>query len=147
VAQLGARVLIVDDEPANVCLLEEFLSDTATAVCAVIDSRQVERAFDEFAPDIVLLDLHIRCIDGWEVLRRLKAPRARLGFVPVIVVSADSSRVARNSALLLGANDFLTRPLDRTEVVQRVRNLLQTRELFVNLAAAYLALERGQQNH
>jgi len=134
--QLHARVLIVDDEPANVLLLEEFLSDTATEVRGLNDSRQVEQVFKEFEPDIVLLDLHMPSIDGLEVLRRLSSARESLGFLPVIVLTGDTGRVARNSALLLGANDFLIKPLDRTEVVLRVRNLLRMRELFLSLPAS-----------
>ena len=95
VCQLRARVLIVDDEPATICLLKEFLRGTATAFRAATDSRQVEIAFEEFAPDIVLLNLQMPCI---------------------------------------------------REVLQRVSNLLQTRELFVELAAGYAALERDEQN-
>ena len=140
-SQLHARILIVDDEPANVLLLKEFLTDTSTEVLGLTDSRQVERSFNEFEPDIVLLDLHMPDVDGQEVLRRLRGPRESLGFLPVVVLTSDTSRLARNSALLLGADDFLTKPLDKTEVVLRVRNLLRMRELFVNLAAANQALE------
>ena len=139
-SQLHARILIVDDEPANVLLLKEFLTDTSTEVLGLTDSRQVERSFDEFAPDIVLLDLHMPDVDGQEVLRRLRGARESLGFLPVVVLTSDTSRLARNSALLLGADDFLIKPLDKTEVVLRVRNLLRMRELFVNLAAANQAL-------
>jgi len=146
VPQLSARVLIVDDEPANVLLLEEFLADTATEVSGLTDSRQVEHVFRDFEPDIVLLDLHMPGIDGQEVLRRLSSARESLGFLPVIVLTSDTSRTARNSALLLGANDFLIKPLDRTEVVLRVRNLLRMRELFVELAAANHALEHSLEN-
>lgn len=140
-SRLHARILIVDDEPANVLLLKEFLTDTSTEVLGLTDSRQVERSFNEFEPDIVLLDLHMPDVDGQEVLRRLRGPRESLGFLPVVVLTSDTSRLARNSALLLGADDFLTKPLDKTEVVLRVRNLLRMRELFVNLAAANRALE------
>ena len=143
-AQLHARVLIIDDEPSNLLLLEAFLADTATEVRGLKDSRQVEEVFKEFEPDIVLLDLHMPAVDGLEVLRRLSSARESLGFLPVIVLTADSSRVARNSALLLGANDFLLKPLDRTEVVLRVRNLIHTRELFVDLAEARRLLDRDQ---
>lgn len=140
-SDLNARILIVDDEPANVLLLKEFLADTASEIRGLTNSRQVEQVFDEFEPDIVLLDLHMPDVDGQEVLRRLRGPRESLGFLPVVVLTSDTSRVARNSALLLGADDFLTKPLDRTEVVLRVRNLLRMRELFVDLAAANRALE------
>jgi putative two-component system response regulator len=135
-SEFNARILIIDDEPANVLLLEEFLSDTKTQIRGLTDSRMAEQVFNEFEPDIVLLDLHMPVVDGQEVLRRLRAARDRMGFLPVIVLTSDTSRVARNSALLLGANDFLTKPLDRTEVVLRVRNLLRMRELFMSLPAS-----------
>jgi cyclic di-GMP phosphodiesterase len=136
-----ARILIVDDEPANVELLEAYLKDEETEIRGVTDSSQVERTFDEFDPDIVLLDLRMPPPDGLEILQRLRGVRLSLGFLPVIVLTADTSRVARNSALLLGANDFLTKPLDRDEVVLRVRNLLRTRALYVELAQANDALK------
>lgn len=138
---MSARILIVDDEPGNVLLLESFLTDPATKTRSVTDSLEVEQAFREFEPDIVLLDLHMPHPDGLEVLRRLRSARESLGFMPVIVLTADTSRTARNSALLLGADDFLTKPLDRTETVLRVRNLLRTRDLYVELIAAKQALE------
>lgn len=139
---MSARILIVDDEPANVFLLESFLAGSATETRSITDSREVEIAFIEFQPDIVLLDLHMPSPDGQEVLRRLRSARQSLGFLPVIVLTADSSRVARNSALLLGADDFLTKPLDRTEVMLKVRYLLRLREQYVELVSAKEALER-----
>jgi len=138
---LKARVLIVDDEPANVLLLKTYLAETATEIRGVTDSRLVEQVFAEFDPDIVLLDLRMPDPDGLEILQRLRGARLSLGFLPVIVLTADTSKVARNSALLLGADDFLTKPLDQDEVVLRVRNLLRTRELYVVLAAANEALK------
>ena len=134
--EFNARILIIDDEPANVLLLEEFLSDTKTHIRSITDSRMAEEVFNDFEPDIVLLDLHMPVLDGQEVLRRIRGARDRLGFLPVIVLTSDTSRIARNSALLLGANDFLTKPLDRTEVILRVRNLLRMRELFLSLPAS-----------
>ena len=133
---MSSRILIVDDEPANVMLLEAFLEQTATEIQSVTESHLVERAFIDFAPDIVLLDLHMTDPDGLEILRRLRSARASVGFLPIVVLTADTTKVARNSALLLGADDFLTKPLDRTEVVLRVRNLLHTRELYLELANA-----------
>ena len=127
---MSNRILIVDDEPANVELLQAFLEGIADEARAVTDSRQVEEVFREFQPDIVLLDLHMPNIDGLEVLRRLRSARDSLGYLPVVVLTADTTTVARNSALILGADDFLTKPLDRQEVVLRVRNLLRTRHLF-----------------
>jgi DNA-binding response OmpR family regulator len=133
--QLCGRILIIDDDPAAVLLLITFLADVATEVRSVTESKLAERAVYDFEPDLVLLDLHMPEPDGREILRRLRGTRACLGFLPVIVLTADTSRLARNSALLLGANDFLTKPLDRTEVILRVRNLLHTRQLYVDLAS------------
>jgi putative two-component system response regulator len=127
------RILIVDDDPASVATLEAFLEWEASSIKSVTRSHEVERVFRDFEPDIVLLDLHMSEPDGLEILRRLRGMRATLGFLPVIVLTGDTGRVARNSALTLGADDFLTKPLDRTEVVLRVRNLLRTRDLYVEL--------------
>jgi putative two-component system response regulator len=138
---LTVRILIVDDEPSNILLLETFLADSAHEIRGVTDSHQVEQAFAEFDPDIVLLDLHMPDPDGLEILRRLRSARASLGFLPVVMLTADTGRVARNSALLLGADDFLTKPLDRSEVVLRVRNLLRTRKLYQELAETKAATD------
>jgi putative two-component system response regulator len=136
------KILVVDDEEANLALLEAILEGTGGEIRTLDDSRQVEQVFAEFEPDIVLLDLHMPEPDGLEVLRRLRSARNALGYLPVIVLTGDTRNVARNSALILGADDFLTKPLDREEVVLRVRNLLRNRELYVELARANLALEQ-----
>ena len=129
---MSNRILIVDDEPANVMLLESVLSAVSGEMMSVTDSRAAENAFMEFAPDLMLLDLHMPAPDGLEILRSLRSARESLGFLPVIVLTADVGRVARNAALILGADDFLTKPLDPQEVVLRVRNLLHTRHLFLD---------------
>ena len=139
---MAGRILIVDDEPANIFLLETILADTASEIRSLQDSRQVEQVFTEFEPDILLLDLHMPDPDGLEVLRRLRSVRNSLGFLPVIVLTGDTGKVARNSALILGADDFLTKPLDHEEVVLRVRNLLRTRQLYVELAKANTGTEK-----
>jgi putative two-component system response regulator len=136
------RILIVDDAQDNVDILEAFLVDEASSIKGLTQSSQVERVFDEFEPDILLLDLHMPSPDGLEILRNLRGVRESLGFLPVIVLTGDTGRTARNSALLLGADDFLTKPLDRQEVVLRVRNLLRTRRLYVELAEANRAIEQ-----
>ncbi len=135
------RILIVDDSQDNVDMLEAFLAEEASAIKSVTQSSQVERVFSEFEPDLMLLDLHMPAPDGLEILRNLRSVRESLGFLPVIVLTGDTGRTARNSALLLGADDFLIKPLDRQEVVLRVRNLLRTRRLYVELAEANRALE------
>jgi signal transduction histidine kinase len=130
-------VLIIDDSEDDVEMLRRFLAAEDTVVEGVTDSAQAEGAFRDFEPDLVLLDLHMQQPDGLEILRRLREARLRLGFLPVVVLTGDTGQAARNNALDLGADDFLTKPLDRQEVVLRVRNLLSTRRLHVELARSY----------
>jgi putative two-component system response regulator len=126
-------------------LLEAMLADQPDVeLKSINDSRLAEREFRQFEPDIVLLDLHMPKPDGIEVLSGLRPLRDSLGYIPVVVLTADTTRLARNSALVLGADDFLTKPLDREEVQLRVRNLLHTRRLYKELASAKEALEQHE---
>jgi len=134
--------LIVEDDPAEVATLHAFLEDEASSIRAETDSRLAQQAIAEFDPDLVLLDLRMPEPDGMEILRRIRDVREAAGFLPVIVLTGDDSDVARNSALALGADDFLGKPLDRQEVVLRVRNLLRTRRLYVELTETNKALKR-----
>ena len=133
------RVLIIDDSDDDVEMLERFLVDADTEVRGLTDSTQAEVVFAEFKPDLVLLDLHMPPPDGLEILRRLRDSRGVLNLLPVVVLTGDVGPAARNTALDLGAVDYLTKPLDRQAVVVRVRNLLATRRL-------YTALVRSSQN-
>ena len=127
-----SRVLVVDDNAAQVRILRAYLEAEVAEVRGLVDSRQVEQVFAEFQPDVVVLDLHMPAPDGFEVLRRLRGARTSLGYLPVIVLTADETRVARNTALILGADEVLTKPVDREGLVLRVRNLLHTRHAYVN---------------
>jgi len=133
---MNDRILIVDDDPDDIAMLERFLSSDPVEIRGVTDSRQAQIAFDEFKPDLVLLDLHLPPPDGLAILRGLRNARKSIGFVPVVVLTGDDRKAARNSALVMGADDFLTKPLDRHEVVFRVRNLLRTRKQYVDLEQA-----------
>jgi putative two-component system response regulator len=127
---MSNRVLIVDDDPNDVDLLKAYLEGVSDEIRGLTESRLVEQVYKEFEPDIVLLDLHMTDPDGLEVLRRLRSARESLGYLPVIVLTGDTSRKARNAALILGADEFLVKPVDRTEAILRVRNLLRTRHLY-----------------
>jgi signal transduction histidine kinase len=100
--------------------------------------------YDEFNPELVLLDLHMPGVDGYTVLSELRT-RATAADLPVLVLTADMTREATHRALGLGANDFLTKPLDASELVLRVRNLLQSRALHVGLGRRHRWLEASAQ--
>ena len=130
---MSNRILIVDDDRTSIELLTMQLAEVSEEIRGLTDSSEVVSAFMEFKPDLMLLDLHMPPPDGLEVLWLLRDARTEMGYVPVIVLTADSPRMARNSALILGADDFLTKPFDRWEVVLRARNLLRTRRLYTEL--------------
>ena len=135
----------MDDEHVHVALLKAMLVNVADEICAVLDSNEAEQAFKDFAPDLVLLDLHMPQPDGLEILRRLRVGRDSVRFPPVIVLTEDERSVAKSNALALGADDFLTKPLDRQEVVLRVRNHLRTRHLVEEIQRASGGLIPGSE--
>lgn len=139
---MSDRILIIDDDPDGVEMLKRFLAGAGSNIRSLTDSKLFERAFKDFEPDLVMLDLHMPDPDGLELLRRIRSARDSLGYLPVIVLTGDDTKAARNTALILGADDFLTKPLDRNEVVLRARNLLRTRRLYVELAQANENLKR-----
>jgi putative two-component system response regulator len=138
---MNSRVLIVDDNAETIEAIERYLARESVDFRGVTDSRLAEQTFYTFEPDLVFLDLIMPDPDGFEILRRLAPVRSRLGFLPLIVLTGDHGKQARDTALVLGANDYLTKPLDSTEVLLRARNLLRMRQLYVDLLKANEALE------
>lgn len=137
-----ARILLVDDVQANVQLLERMLRQNGyTTMYALTDSREVVGTFVTWEPDLVLLDLHMPHLDGLAVLEQLGSlPHA--GSVPVVILTADITPAMRQRALGLGAKDFIAKPFDVAEVVLRIKNLLETRFLYVRLQEHSGHLER-----
>lgn len=133
----NSRLLIIDDEPANVRLLERILNaDGYACVTSTGDPREVLDLCARESPDLLLLDLMMPHMDGYAVMEQLKSLDGS-EYLPVLVLTADNAPQARQRALAGGAKDFLTKPLDRSEVLLRVRNLLETR---------YLHLQQQGQN-
>ena len=129
-----SRILIIDDQPANVALLEGILEEEDfNSYCSVIDPREARAVFLQYPPDLVLLDLQMPFLDGFEVMKQLRACISPDDFLPILVLTADITPQARRRALSEGALDFLTKPFDAMEVVLRIRNLLQTRSLHLQL--------------
>lgn len=137
------RILIVDDEPANVALLEDMLSDQSyVQVKSTTDSREVVELCSEFDPDLILLDLFMPHMDGFTVLEALSGNRTKV-FLPIIVLTADVNEQTKLRALNLGATDFLNKPLDHIEVLLRIRNMLETRRIHQLLDNRRVAPEDG----
>ena len=124
----GLRILVVDDEEPNVDLVVRLLRrDGHTDVTGTTDATEALELAALEPPDLVVLDLHMPGLDGYAVLERLPAG------TPVLVLTADVTREAKERALTLGASDFLTKPFDVIEASLRMRNLLATRSATVQL--------------
>lgn len=136
-----ARIVIVDDQEANVELLQELLEQAGYGnVVSTTDSSQTLHLCAQAAPDLLLLDLHMPTPNGFEVLELLR-PWIDGRWFPVLVLTADASPEVKHRALTNGAKDFLTKPLDRVEVLLRVRNLLEVRYLQLELRRQTLEAE------
>lgn len=137
-----SKILIVDDELANVRLLELILDrEGYTNVTVTTDSRQVLSHFKADPPDLILLDLHMPHLTGYEVMESLADLRPPDSYFPIIVLTADSTPEAKRRAFNCGATDFLCKPFDNLEVARRIHNVLQTRHLHVQLRNQNQALE------
>ncbi len=142
-AQQGARILIVDDEPANVLLLERILDEAGYPNhTATTDPRQVLAIHARFDPDLILLDLLMPHLDGLAVMTQLRQVIPAGTYLPILVLTADMTTEARQQALSGGASDFLLKPFDPTEVLLRIGNLLQTRRLHTQLQRHNQLLEQ-----
>src|SRR6266511_646416 len=134
------KILIVDDTPHNVKMLVDLLSakgyETVTAASGQdgLDQLEAER------PDLVLLDVMMPGMDGYEVCRRIRA-NPEYGILPVVMVTALDPAGERIKGLEAGADDFLTKPVNMAELVARVRSLLRIKDLYgtVQAQAAELA--------
>jgi len=136
---LGARVLIVDDEDTNVRMLRRLLSDAGySQVTATMQPAEVCALHRQHDYDLILLDLLMPGMDGFQVMEGLKTIE-RDPYLPVIVLTAQPGHKLR--ALEAGAKDFISKPLDLTEVHTRIRNMLEVRLLYRELALHASQLE------
>ena len=119
-----ARVLIVDDERHNRQLLEAMLAPEGYVVLTAASGEEAMAMVAQQPPDLVLLDVMMPGMDGYEVARRIKDSLASKN-IPVIMVTALDDRETKMRGLRAGAEDFLTKPVDRAELCVRVRNLLR----------------------
>lgn len=139
----SARILVVDDEPSNVRALSRILRAAGyTNVVTTTDPTKALALFAVQEPDLVLLDLHMPVLDGVAVLERLAEVAAPQTYLPVLVLTGDSSQQARRGALSKGAKDFVTKPFEVDEVLLRIYNLLETRYLHREIATENVQLEQ-----
>jgi putative two-component system response regulator len=129
-----ARILIIDDQAANVRLLERLLTSAGyNRLFSTTLPEQAATIVQQVSPDLILLDLHMPVLDGFGVLEALRPRIAEERYLPVLVVTADLSVDVRQRALRAGARDFLNKPFDAVEALLRIRNLLTTRFLYLQL--------------
>jgi len=138
----GCRVLVVDDEEANVRALSRLLARAGyTEVESTTDPREVPGIFAEFRPDLLLLDLRMPHMDGFQIMEHLQGEISEGEYFPILVLTGDLSPEVREQALSMGARDFVTKPFDSTEALLRIKNLLEARVLHLQLQAHNQTLE------
>lgn len=129
-----ARLLIVDDNVNNVLLMTRILRAAGYShIEGVTVATEALERVQNFNPDLVLLDLRMDGIDGYEVLTQIRRYLPIDSYLPVLIVTSDAAQQARERSLSLGATDFVQRPYELFDVILRVRNLLQIRFLHLEL--------------
>jgi len=142
----GATILIVDDELQNRKLLKALLIPEGYLTLSVSSGDEALASIAQSAPDLILLDVMMRGKDGYQVARILKANPATAG-IPIIMLTAQNDHAARLAGLNAGAEDFLTKPVDRIELWLRVRNMLRLKALNDFFQAHSATLEQQVQVH
>jgi DNA-binding response OmpR family regulator len=126
-----ARILAIDDEPANLALVEAVLArEGYSHIETLTDPRQAVQRHLAFRPDLVLLDLMMPSINGYALLDSLGRLTPEDELMPIMVLTADTSIEAKRRALALGARDIVTKPFDVFEFGLRVANLIELRLMF-----------------
>lgn len=126
---LSANILIVDDQIVNVRLLEKILKQAGYLhIYSTVDSRQVLTMYQEHDIDVLLLDIRMPHLDGFQVMQQLSTELVT-DYLPILVLTAELTPETRSQALSGGAKDFLAKPFDRLEALQRIRNILEVRLL------------------
>jgi putative two-component system response regulator len=143
----SSKILIVDDESSNIRLLEELLGGKGyTCIESITDPRKTMEVYLEFQPDVLLLDLNMPHLNGFQVLEQLNNLDLQY-HVPVMVLTAQADRESRVKALKLGARDYLSKPFDLIELSMRIRNLLEVRLLIGQLYDNKIYLEEKLSNN
>lgn len=129
-----AKVLVVDDDEVTRSVIDRVLKFEGYDVSTAADGQAALDAVADSPPDLIVLDVVMPGIDGIEVCRRLKADAATEP-IPVLMLSGVTDRDSRLRGVSAGANDYLSKPIDREDFVLRVRNALRMKELHDQLLA------------
>jgi len=130
----NANILIVDDQQANIDVLTGLLDTKGfTNYMTTSDSRKVVNLFEEFKPDLLLLDINMPHLNGFQIMIQLKVLIPTDSYFPILVLTADMTPESKQKALSGGATDFLIKPFDLIEVDLRIKNLLKARYLHQQL--------------
>jgi len=139
----NAPILILDDEPSLLLLAERVLRRAGYQnLHTTTNPRRAIEMFVEIRPALLLLDLHMPVVDGFQVMETVRSLISPKEYLPIIVLTADTTVDTKRRALANGATDFLTKPFDATEVGLRVRNALTIRHLQAQVRDQNLALEQ-----
>ena len=131
----AARICAIDDEPANVLLLQRLMERIGyTNIVTFNDSKAGYEYVTTHELDLLLLDLQMPKMTGQEILEKLKPQNEESIFVPIMILTADATSATKRQSILLGAHDYLTKPFDAIEVALRVKNLIRTRLALKKLA-------------
>ena len=142
---MAEKILIVDDEPFNVDLLEQHLEEEQYETCAATNGEEALAALEREHPDLVLLDWQMPGMDGIEVLKRMRST-PEWQTVPVIMVTAKGTTEDKVAGLNAGADDYATKPFDEAELFARIRAMLRIARLEKeNLTLRQEIEERGAQ--
>ncbi len=137
----NARILIVDDEAGNVDVLRRVLERAGFhRLETTTDPREAASMYVRLRPDLILLDLHMPHMDGLAVMDRLNEI-AEASYLPILMLTGDIAPEARREALSRGAKDFVNKPFDSDEVLLRIRTLLETRFLYLQIQSHNQMLE------
>ncbi len=137
-------ILVVDDQPVNVKLLTGILSAEGYSLIEAYNGKEAIEAAKQQRPDLVLLDVMMPDVDGFQVCRSLKEDE-KTRFIPVLMVTALQEKEHRFQAMESGADDFLTKPVDRIELLIRVKSLLRIKKYSDDLIKSYSKLQEKNQ--
>ena len=141
---MSARILVVDDTPVNVKLLADLLVVKGYTVSTAANGAEALERIERERPDLVLLDVMMPGLSGYEVCRKVRDNPAT-AMLPVVMVTALDPAQERVKGIEAGADDFLTKPINQPEMLARVRSLLRVKELWDQLADLNATLERRVQ--